>query len=398
MKIAHLSDIHFSDKYLQEVNNCTRHATSQLVGENTPDLIALTGDLFDHRLEQNSPALIASVKWVCELGNIAPVIILQGTFSHDVPRAINIFKHVHTNYPVYVADRIQQVLFTNGAFIPSNTWKTETVNTGDDLMISCLPAVNKGVVAATVGAENAAQAVGDRIAELLSAWAPCHRAARLAGVPSILLSHGTVSESETEHGVPMAGLDHEYTTGSIFAADATATMLGHIHKHQSWGREGHMIAYPGSIGRLHFGEYDPKGFLLWHIEADVAGFEFIQTPARPLLDLQFEGAPDMDKLQEAAADLVEGCHVRVRYQIDEEHTASVDKDHIENLFSKAEQLKIEARIAPVQRQRAAGIGQAPSLADKVTRWCEITNTQPEPLLERLQEIQVIAPTGILEQL
>jgi exonuclease SbcD len=34
----------------------------------------------------------------------------------------------------------------------------------------------------------------------------------------------------------MAGFDHEFTTGSLFAAGAQAVLLGHIHRHQLWLR------------------------------------------------------------------------------------------------------------------------------------------------------------------
>jgi exonuclease SbcD len=67
----------------------------------------------------------------------------------------------------------------------------------------------------------------------------------------------------TEHGVPMAGFDHEFTTTSLFSAGVQAFMLGHIHKHQSWDDSGRVIAYAGSIGRFHHGELDAKGFLQW---------------------------------------------------------------------------------------------------------------------------------------
>jgi len=79
----------------------------------------------------------------------------------------------------------------------------------------------------------------------------------------------------SEHGVPMAGFDHEFTTGALFAAEAQAFLLGHIHRHQAWTAEGaagrQCIAYAGSIGRLHYGEEGEKGFLLWEIDADWKG-------------------------------------------------------------------------------------------------------------------------------
>ncbi|TNY03497.1 hypothetical protein, partial [Escherichia coli] len=73
-------------------------------------------------------------------------------------------------------------------------------------------------------------------------------------------------------GVPMAGFDHEFTTGALFSAAAQAILLGHIHRHQAWtqgeGERRQRIAYAGSIGRFHHGEQGDKGFLLWELGPD----------------------------------------------------------------------------------------------------------------------------------
>ncbi len=399
MRIVHISDIHFADKHLAEVQRCARFATTWMAEQVGPDLIVLTGDIFDHRLEQTSPAFLEAVRWVACLGNFAPVLVLQGTYSHDAPGAVSVFRHVHTSYPVYVADRIEQVAFRLESPYFSPLSGDMTFIDRDSALLSCLPAVNKGQVAAAVGAENAATAAGEAVAQLLASWAPSHRAARKAGVPSIVLSHGTVSGSVTEHGVPMAGLDHEFTTGALFAADATAVMVGHIHKHQAWEQGGHGIAYPGSIARLHFGEFDPKGFLLWELEADAATWELIETPARRLVDVDFAGAaPDMDELRGFADNCGDDAHVRIRYAVDEEHRHSIDKAAIEAMFAHAAGVKIEAQILPVQRQRAAGITRALSVADMVQRWGEVTGTDTAPLLPRVHALEERTdPTELLEE-
>jgi exonuclease SbcD len=409
MKIAHLSDVHYCEKYLGEADQCMEFAVEHLFRD-SPDLIVLSGDLFDHRLDQNSRAFIAAVRRVSELGGLAPVLILQGTFSHDAPGALDVFRHVDSSYPIHVADRIRQVLWHtagSGRFVESDGWafddeleRAAGQDNSGDVLISCLPSINKGAVAAAVGAENAAEATGEHVANLLAAWAENHRKARAAGIPTIVVSHGTVSESVTEHGVPMAGLDHEFTTGSLFAAWADAVMLGHIHKHQYWQRESvaegrQVIAYPGSLGRLHFGEVDPKGFILWDIKPGAPRFQFIATPAKRLVEVSFPGTPDMDELRKVAAEAA-GAHVRVRWTVDEEHRASIDKDAIAAMFTTAAAVKLEGTIAPVQRQRAAGIGQAATVADKLARWCEITESAPEPLLERLVLVESQSADVIVE--
>ena len=190
-------------------------------------------------------------------------------------------------------------------------------------LFSCIPTVNKAVVAATVGAAEAAQAVGEHLAILLRGYAPTHRTARRHGIPAIGVSHGTVFGCVSEHGVPMAGFDHEFTTGALFAAEAQAFMLGHIHRHQAWeqkSRAGRQcIAYPGSIGRFHYGEEGGKGFLFWEVDADHAHFTLEPTPARQTVDIVFEGKPDLDALRTAVAQQdIAGAFVRVRWTVADE--------------------------------------------------------------------------------
>lgn len=389
MRIAHISDVHWCEKHRAEVSRVAWY-THGWLSTARPDAIVISGDLFDHRLEQNSPALLEAIKWVHDLADIAPVLILQGTLSHDAPRALDVFKFIEGEFPIHVADRIEQVVYHAGlmAFDSSGGWSFEKVDAGAMALFSCLPSVNKGAVAAAAGAEKAAGAVGEHVLNLLRGWAPVHEQARAQGIPTVVVSHGTVSGCVTEHGVPMAGLDHEYTTGALFAANADAVMLGHIHKHQAWGQNRQTIAYPGSLGRLHFGEIDPKGFLIWTFgQLEYPELEFIETPAKRLIDIEYQGAPDMQDLAAKAVNLA-GAHVRIRYSVDEEHRHSIDRKAITAMFEGAEEVKIEARINPVQRQRSAGIVTAASAADRLRHWCEYTNTETAPLQERLAVLDV----------
>jgi exonuclease SbcD len=267
--------------------------------------------------------------------------------------------------------------------------------------------VNKAVVAATVGASAAADAVAEHMAVLLRGFAASNHAARRCGLPTIAVSHGTVFGCLSEHGVPMAGFDHEFTTGALFAAQAQAFMLGHIHRHQSWERcgtglggraEDQCIAYAGSIGRFHYGEEGDKGFLFWKIGAGDVRFTLEPTPARRTLDVVFDGKPDLDVLREAVerADIT-GAFVRVRWTVADEDRHEVDRAAILKVLQGAAEAKLEGRIVPVVRTRAAGISQLASLADKVRAWALSTEAKPQPLLDCLQALASQTPEMIAER-
>ncbi|MBY0238526.1 MAG: metallophosphatase family protein [Burkholderiaceae bacterium] len=397
--IAHFSDLHYADDTLAEVDHCFGHAVDQAVG-NGAEVAIITGDTTDHALPAHSPAFAALARQIRRLADHCPVLMLQGTYSHEPPGMLRLFSLLGGRHPVHVADRIEQVaLLDDGTWLASTGWRFDTIPSGVQLLCSCVPTLNKATLAATVGAGEAACAMGEQLTLLLGGLAPAHDAARALGIPTVGLSHGTVHGCTTEHGVPMAGLDHEFTTGALFCARASGFLLGHIHQHQYWCIGGQMIAYPGSIGRLHYGEQGEKGFLLWHVDADGAGNVFIPTPARRTHELTFDGPPDLAVLADFAHQHdLPGAWVRVRWCVPEETAHQVDRDAIAATLAGAAGIKLEGRVLPVSRSRAAGIARAADLRAQLLAWAAATSTDAAPLAACLDALEQHSPEAIAEQL
>jgi exonuclease SbcD len=394
-KVAQFSDLHFSNKNLEEAGRCFAFAIDEAIARGV-NIAVISGDATDHALDVHSPAVERLAREVRRLADHCPVLMLQGTFSHEPPGTLAIFPLLGGRHSVFVADRIGQVALTEeGRWMPSQGWRFDAVPARARAIFTCVPTVNKAVVAATVGATQAAEAVGQELTALLAGYRLVNDAARAAGVPTIGVAHGTVTGCITEHGVPMAGFDHEFTTNSLFSAGAQAFMLGHIHKHQSWDDEGRVVAYAGSIGRFHHGELDAKGFLLWEVGAAIARFELIETPARRTVDLVFDGLPDLEEITRAATDLgVAGVHVRVRWQVGEEERAGIDREAIKRALGDAADVQLEGRVVPVVRSRAAGISRTASLQEKVSVWAKATGCTDGPLIERLNALVDRDPADI----
>ena len=399
IRVGHFSDIHYAGgANFQEVHRCFSFAVDEAIRRGI-DCAVISGDSTDHALDVHLPAVEALAGNVRRLADHCPVIMLQGTWSHEPPGTLNIFRLLGGRYPVYVADRIQQVaLRPGGQWQGSEGWRFESMPEGALALFSCVPTVNKAMVAATVGATEVASAVGEELVALLRGFAPTNESARAAGIPTIGISHGTVYGCFTEHGVPMAGFDHDFTTGSLFGAAATAFMLGHIHRHQVWEQDGRVIAYPGSIGRLHYGEEGEKGFLVWEVGAAVVRFALIPTPAKRTVEITFDGLPDLEALKTRAKEAqVEGAFVRVRWNVPEEDRASVDRRAIEEVLAGAAEVKLEGRVIPVVRTRAAGISQVASMSGKVEAWAKATEAEATPLLACLEALQCRTPEEIAGQ-
>lgn len=395
MRGAQFSDIHYAGGTLVEMDRCFTFAVDEAIRRGV-DFAVVSGDSTDHALDVHAPAFIALARNIRRLADHCPVLMLQGTFSHEPPGTLNVFRLLGGRYPVHVADRLQQVaLLPEGVWQASDGWRFDAVPARTRALFSCVPTVNKAAVAATTGATEAAQAVGDQLATLLRGYAAINDAARGRGIATIGVSHGTVYGCITEHGVPMAGFDHEFTTGSLFDAGATAFMLGHIHRHQAWEDNGRVVAYAGSIGRLHYGEQGDKGFLLWEIGAAAARYALLPTPAKRTIDITLDGMPDLDALRECARDAaVEGAFVRVRWTMPEEDRHEIDRAAMENIFRNAAELKLEGRVIPVIRTRAAGISQETTVAAKVRAWAKTTEAKEAPLLACLEALHLQTPDEI----
>lgn len=404
IQIAHFSDIHYSAGNLEEADRCFSDAVTSAILHGVEGAV-ITGDSTDHALDAHSPATRALAAQVKRLSDHCPVLMLQGTFSHEPPGFLRMLSLVSGRHPISVADGISQWGLVPGvAFMRFD----ENTTFSYAMLVSAMPTLNKAHVASLTEhvVDAASEQARDVISSVIRSWAPRHIAMRELGVPSMVISHGTVFNSISEHGVPMAGTDHELGVDTLFAAKADAVALGHIHKHQVWEDFTQKIAYAGSIGRFHHGEEGDKGWILWTLVTRLPGheptgeegahIEFIVTPSRCNIDMVFEGPPDLETIK-ARKDECSGAYVRIRYTIDEEHRQNVDRAAIRLILENAADLKIEGRTCIVQRQRAQGISTV-TMAEKLKLWATVTGTPGiDELQDRLQLLETVSADEIATQ-
>jgi exonuclease SbcD len=395
IRMAQFSDLHYSEKNLVEADRCFGFAVDEAIRRGA-QVAVISGDSTDHALEVHSPAIERLARQVRRLADHCPVLMLQGTYSHEPPGTLALFPLLGGRYRVYVADRIAQVgLLSNGTWCASDGWRFDRVPDDALALFTCVPTVNKAMVAASVGAADVGVALGHELAALLTGYGAINEAARQARVPTVGVSHGTVTGCITEHGVPMAGFDHEFTSGALLSARAQAFLLGHIHRHQHWEQDGRIVAYAGSIGRFHHGEQGDKGFVLWEVGASMTWFELVPTPARRTVDLFFDGKPDLGRIEAAMReDALQGAWIRVRWTVADEERHEVDRSAIKRALAGAADVRLEGRIVPVVRSRAEGISRCTSLNAKVSTWAALTGAKAEPLLADLERLLHRTPEQI----
>jgi DNA repair protein SbcD/Mre11 len=371
IKVAHLSDIHYCAKYLAEVDKVMRAAVASAI-EAKCDLAVISGDSSDEALGAHSPAFRALAKQIVFLAEKMPVVMLQGTFSHEAPGMLQMLGMLDTVHPVFIASEVGEVSLTrSGRFVRSSVQEDHLCR------LALLPSINK---AETFGA-----GYGAKIKQILADFNKSMSAARSMGVPTILVSHGTIAGCVTESCSVLNGSDHEYGIADIFSAGATATFLGHIHLHQSWSNGTWMAAFAGSLGRLHHGEKGDKGWLLWDIDANTASFEFMKSPIREMIEVVFDGVPDMAEVARIAA-TANGAPVKLRFAVDEEFAASVPMAQIKALFSDG-QLVIDRTLAKTERRRCEGIASMTDAKELLARWAGVNDLNSVELLREFCEIE-----------
>jgi exonuclease SbcD len=67
---------------------------------------------------------------------------------------------------------------------------------------------------------------------------------------------------------------------------------------------------------------------------------------------------------------------------------------IQGIFGVATEVKLEGRVIPVVRARAAGISQHATIAAKIAVWARLTEARAEPLLGCLEALQTHPPEEI----
>ncbi len=118
LHVGHFCDLHYSTERLVEADRCFGFAVEDAVARGCHVGI-VSGDATDHRLDAHTPALRVLAERIHALSGHMPVLMLQGTVSHEPPGTLDLFRLIGSRHPVYVADRIHQVALVGSTFLPS---------------------------------------------------------------------------------------------------------------------------------------------------------------------------------------------------------------------------------------------------------------------------------------
>ena len=84
MRIAHFSDLHFGTRTLAEADRCFGAAIDRAAVLGVQAAV-ISGDTTDHALDLHAPASARLAAQLRRLADLCPVLMLQGTYSHEPP-------------------------------------------------------------------------------------------------------------------------------------------------------------------------------------------------------------------------------------------------------------------------------------------------------------------------
>lgn len=380
MKIAHVADIHLTDR--KGDSQATLDEQVELcrwIGEHAEeagvDVLLVAGDIFDHSSTPDMRA--AAITILRQWASDRPVAAVRGNCSHDRPGDISFLAEIRSEYEIRVYDHFAFVV-QHGLLLASIPWPTKA---------------GLAQAGSQQGVDSAAQrAMRSLLSGIKARWdeEPLW--------PRIILAHAELGSATMDTGQQvLAHADFPLHAQDLIDTGADYIALGHIHKHQVIDDR---ICYAGSIRQTAYGQDDTKGYCLVDVERGLPpAIQHIQAPSRRLVT--YEGAfsgddADGDLLVfEIGNNLHVGDAVRLKYtatQAQRERARYWAEDYRETLLAGgAHSAKIDATIVPSTRVRSEAIQMAKTLPEKLAAYWDSDECRPdrtEQILRKLRDLEM----------
>lgn len=258
IRISATADLHFRPKRAAEVfaslDNLERESREREV-----DLIAISGDLFHSAVfatgTQMYPEFIERVR---RLADVAPVVMVYGTPSHDIAGCLDVFesqkaKHSITIIRPSVTCGLYLDEYGAGFVVPID----HVHGANPMLLIFGIPEPHKGWLLKgkpAMGPEATTEAMKKEMRNLLLGYAAQRK--EHPDIPCLVLYHGQIRGATMDNGVRLAENAIGRDDLAMIGADYYA--LGDIHAPQQIGEL--PMYYPGSVYPRTWGETHQAGF------------------------------------------------------------------------------------------------------------------------------------------
>lgn len=364
-RIVGLSDSHFHAAGAR-FPECVRvhRFIEGWITEHKPDLVVHGGDIYERTSAPHERNMAA--EWLVDIARTCPVVIVRG--NHDAHEDLEIFHSLKSEHPILVFERPGTLLIAGVA-------------------LACLPWPRKEHILTSLGITS--QEAGEQASHELLRQILLGLATQLAEHkgPRLFVGHAMVRGSRTSVGAELVGTDLELGLEDLALVNAHAYHLGHIHMHQQWDLGGVPAIYPGAPYRTTFGEVEAKGFVVYEHDGEtITDWEFIETPARPMVLIEAEWDPKagqfVDRSECWVAAEQEGAEVRLRYHVASEDRlaarAAAETTRTDWLELGAATVKLDEVVQISTEARAPEVAAAQTLGEKLEAMWRARGDHPGP--------------------
>jgi DNA repair exonuclease SbcCD nuclease subunit len=390
LKTLHFADVHCRDKDLDEIKPCLAKIV-ETAKEEEPDIIINAGDTFDSRdIRLDSLSAKAIFTFFADLADIAPVLVVLGTPSHD-GRTVEVLQHVRANYQVWVSGRPEQL------YIDSSRWVSNMPCSNPLAIVSMIPTPTKQFFAEnSMDIQLMDQAIGNMMGPVFAGFGA--KASEYI-CPHIVVGHWQVGGAYISESQQLIGRDIEISKDQIALANADLVCLGHIHYHQQVAEN---AFYSGSIYRQDWSELEDKGVYIHKISESGLTSEFITTPTRNLKKLEYD-LTDQDMtiervLNDSFLENMEYDCVRMTLKVYQDESGKIDREALTARLTEAGAKEADIRIIRVPREnvRSEAILKLKTLREKVIERARLKGEDvPESILLKADMLESVPSDQII---
>jgi len=372
VRILHSADIHYCREHriealqsLEVIRNTAR--------EREVDLVAIAGDLFERGTQASDRdamgELLAAVR---DILDVAPIVVVQGTYRHDVPGCYDVLTSLRAECSLtvlqpgtaygYYSDLCPHIVTELGALPVQPAM----------LVLGC-PEPGKAWLLRDkegLGSADATEAVNAAMRGILLGLGGMRR--EHPDLPCLMVYHGAVRGATMGAGQTVSGTDLAIGAEDLGMVMANYYALGHIHTAQKVGGWSEM-RYAGSAYPTDWGELDQKSFNLVEFmppgeDLHVETIPFPHPPRRKLVWTCGETWNSHD---------ADGYQAKVIIRGSKEELAAIGGDHDPGFWISGAlpgSIVVTEEI-PVETVRAPEITEAEHLRDKVVVWAEASGLE-----------------------
>lgn len=409
MKILHFADIHADDKNYVEVAASLDHIIAGAI-EKKPDLIVAAGDLSNSEsiLLDSKAAKLLFYKFR-DLANIAPVVIVRGTKSHD-GQAAEVLKFVKARHNIWYSDRAEQLYFYRSVhrdpFVVGSELEIEDIK--PDAVISMIPAITKQYFETESDIMTGDTEIADAVSHIFTGFGA--NASRL-GVPHIAVGHFQVGGAFIHKNQCLVGRDIEISTNQLMLLQAQVVCLGHIHMQQKLGEN---IFYSGSTTRLNQGEVEEKGYYIHDIYEDLGlgrrESHFIEIPTTKRITFRMDLTADQvfndnDELTASFTDeqlqASKNAKVRVELKVYQDEVNKIDRKGIRQAIKDAGAEFVETTLVRIPRfnVRSQTILKLTHLPEKLEEMERLRDSAVSAsVLKKAEKLETVRPDELIQEI